>query len=304
MKKPQRTGILATFLKPGWVVTVLLILAFTYVAFTVLAPWQLHKNTALTERNHLIENSFQVDPAPLSEVFNPDGTLPANHEYRRVEVRGHFLPDSEVVMRLRPVDAGPAFHALTPFQVDGGPIILVNRGWQRPADGKIPPSFTTAPLGEVTIIGYARLTEPTPANPPIKEQGRTQVHGISTSQISELTSLSLSQDYLQLADGQPGVLTAFPLPKLETGPHLSYGIQWIAFGILAPIGLGYFIFAELRERRREAAELAELAGLDVAAVVEEEQSETQVSQAARTRSRYGEQASSRNLWARDREERF
>ena len=43
------------------------------------------------------------------------------------------------------------------------------------------------------------------------------------------------------------------LPHLDAGPFLSYGIQWIAFGILAPIGLSYFLFSEIRERRREKA---------------------------------------------------
>ena len=31
------------------------------------------------------------------------------------------------------------------------------------------------------------------------------------------------------------------LPHLDAGPFLSYGIQWIAFGIIAPIGVGYFV---------------------------------------------------------------
>ena len=38
--------------------------------------------------------------------------------------------------------------------------------------------------------------------------------------------------------------------------HLSYGIQWIAFGILAPIGLAWAIRNELRERRLEEQERA------------------------------------------------
>jgi hypothetical protein len=46
------------------------------------------------------------------------------------------------------------------------------------------------------------------------------------------------------------------LPHLDAGPFLSYGIQWIAFGIIAPIGVGYFVLAEVRQRRREKAETA------------------------------------------------
>ena len=55
-------------------------------------------------------------------------------------------------------------------------------------------------------------------------------------------------------EDQPGGLGVLPLPHLDAGPFLSYGIQWIAFGILAPIGLGYFIYVEIRQRRRERAE--------------------------------------------------
>jgi hypothetical protein len=44
------------------------------------------------------------------------------------------------------------------------------------------------------------------------------------------------------------------LPHLDAGPFLSYGIQWIAFGIIAPIGVGYFVLAEVKQRRREKAQ--------------------------------------------------
>ena len=55
-----------------------------------------------------------------------------------------------------------------------------------------------------------------------------------------------------MVDNQPGGLGVLALPQLDAGPFLSYGIQWIAFGILAPIGLGYFVLSEIRTRRREA----------------------------------------------------
>ena len=45
-----------------------------------------------------------------------------------------------------------------------------------------------------------------------------------------------------------------PLPHLDAGPFLSYGIQWIVFGIVAPIGLGYFVYSELKARRQERQE--------------------------------------------------
>jgi cytochrome oxidase assembly protein ShyY1 len=61
----------------------------------------------------------------------------------------------------------------------------------------------------------------------------------------------LAGSYLQLVDNQPGGLGLIGVPHLDAGPFLSYGIQWISFGILAPIGLGYFVYSEIRARRQE-----------------------------------------------------
>ena len=242
-----------TFLKPGWVFTAAAVLIFAYFAFTVLAPWQLHKNEAKTERNHNIEAAFETDPVPLSEIFTTRGKVADGKEWRRVSMTGHYLPESEVLLRLRPVNSSPAFQALTPFRLNSGEIMLVNRGFV-PANQDNVPDIPAAPSEEVTIVGYARLDEPPPSHEPLTDQGRLQVSGINSQQIADLTHLELGKDYVQLSDGQPGTLSAIPLPQLDSGPHLSYGIQWIAFGIMAPLGLGYFVWAEMRERRREQEE--------------------------------------------------
>ena len=79
------------------------------------------------------------------------------------------------------------------------------------------------------------------------------MYSINTDQIAAVTGVPLAGSYLQLIEDQPGGLGVIGLPHLDAGPFLSYGIQWIAFGIIAPIGLGYFIRAEILQRRREKA---------------------------------------------------
>jgi len=64
----------------------------------------------------------------------------------------------------------------------------------------------------------------------------------------------LAGSYLQLVDDQPGGLGVIGLPHLDAGPFLSYGIQWITFGVVAPILLGYFVYAEVRARRADKAQ--------------------------------------------------
>lgn len=296
-----------TFLKPGWVFTAAAVLIFAYFAFTVLAPWQLHKNEAKTERNHNIEAAFETDPVPLSEIFTTRGKVADGKEWRRVSMTGHYLPESEVLLRLRPVNSSPAFQALTPFRLNSGEIMLVNRGFV-PANQDNVPDIPAAPSEEVTIVGYARLDEPPPSHEPLTDQGRLQVSGINSQQIADLTHLELGKDYVQLSDGQPGTLSAIPLPQLDSGPHLSYGIQWIAFGIMAPLGLGYFVWAEMRERRREQEEqqaLQEQQQTPLEQQDEKDQQESESPAEAKLRSRYGgARVDHYSKIARRNEERF
>ncbi len=240
----------AFLLRPGWLALALVIAGFAYLCFTVLAPWQLGKNTRTSRENDQIAASLTADPVPLSSVLSQ----PDSAQWRRVTATGHYLAGVTVLARLKVVDGQPAFEVLTPFAVDGGPTVLVNRGYVRPLDGARVPPIPPAPSGQVTITARLRDSDQRADKAPITENGLVQVYSINTAQVAELTGARLAQPYLQLVHNQPGGLGVLPLPHLDAGPFLSYGIQWIAFGILAPIGLGYFIYAEIRQRRRESVE--------------------------------------------------
>ncbi|MDX5311689.1 MAG: hypothetical protein LPK23_10025, partial [Rhodococcus sp. (in: high G+C Gram-positive bacteria)] len=96
-----------------------------------------------------------------------------------------------------------------------------------------------------------RMTEGTAeGRAPFRDAGHAQVYSIDPAQIAAFTGLELTGGYLQLSENQAGGLGTIPLPQLDAGPYLSYGLQWVAFGIMAPLGLGYFVWAELRERRK------------------------------------------------------
>jgi hypothetical protein len=57
--------------------------------------------------------------------------------------------------------------------------------------------------------------------------------------------------------------TALPKPQPDDGTHLSYALQWLAFGVLMFIGFGYAARQQARNRAidaaAEAAEAAEAA---------------------------------------------
>ena len=238
---------LSFLLRPGWIALALVVVAFAYLCFTVLAPWQLGKNTRTSRENSQLAESLDAAPVPLTSLLPQADSA----RWRPVIASGHYVPDTTVLARLRVVDGRPAFEVLVPFVVDGGPTVLVDRGYVRPTVGSRVPLIPPPPSTPVTITARLRTSEPRSDKEPIREDGMAQVYSINTEQVAQVTGTRLADPYVQLVENQPGALGVLPLPHLDAGPFLSYGIQWIAFGILAPIGLGYFVFAEIRERRRE-----------------------------------------------------
>jgi cytochrome oxidase assembly protein ShyY1 len=242
-------------LRPKWLVLAAVALAFAFLCFSVLAPWQLGKNTSTSARNDLITRSVGADPVPITDVLTGNG-FAADDEWRRVIAQGSYVENSDALVRLRSIREQPAYEVITPFVIDDGPTVLVNRGYVLPVEGTRPPEFAAAPTGPVTLDARVRQAEGT-SREPIQEDGRLQVYNINPEQIGAAVGVDAIDGYLQLDDGQPGGLGLIELPQTDAGPYLSYGLQWLAFGIMAPLGLAYFVRAELRERRMSRTEMAD-----------------------------------------------
>ncbi|MFZ1162694.1 SURF1 family protein [Mycobacterium sp.] len=260
----------AFLLRPGWIALAVVVIAFTYLCFTVLAPWQLGKNTKTSRENNQIQQSLTTAPVPLKDLLPQQDSSATDGQWRRVTATGHYLPDRQLAVRLRVAEGEPAMEVLLPFVVDGGPTVLVDRGYVRPLPGSRVPSIPPPPRETVTITARLRDSEgPVPDKESFVSDGVRQVYSINISQIATLTGVPLAGSYLQLVDGQPGGLGVIALPHLDAGPFLSYGIQWITFGVVAPILLGYFVYAELRARRADKAQASTAKSTDKPATVED-----------------------------------
>ncbi|AYF79646.1 SURF1 family protein [Nocardia yunnanensis] len=252
---------LTFLLRPSWLILAVVVAGFAYLCFTVLAPWQLGKNTRTSERNDRIANSVHADPVDITTVLSGDGK---NTEWRRVTATGSYVPESTVLVRLRHLDGQPAYTVLAAFRLDDGRTLLVDRGQLAAAAGgtRPPASIAAPPAGTQHLEARVRASEGViEKKPPTTEDGFRQVYTTDTQQEAAVLGLPLTPiptdglgGYLQLEPDQPGAFTPDPLPQLDAGPYLSYGLQWLAFGVMAPLGLGYFVWAEIRARRREKAE--------------------------------------------------
>lgn len=244
---------LRSVLRPGWIALGVVVIAFAVACFTLLAPWQLGKNSSTHQRNELIRSAAETDPVPLAQLA-PTAAFDPSKEWREVTLRGRYLPQDQALVRLRNVDEQPAIEVVTPFAVAGTDrVIAVNRGYVRPREGAAPP-IPAVPPGDVTITGRIRAPEGTSAGRGAHaEEGMLAVYSIDPAEIGRATATPMDRFYIQLSPAQPGSLGEIPLPQLDSGPYLSYGLQWLAFGIMAPLGAAYFLFSEIRHRRRAGA---------------------------------------------------
>jgi cytochrome oxidase assembly protein ShyY1 len=233
---------LRLLLRPGWLALTALVLIFAGVCFTLLAPWQFSRHEERSATNDAITRSADAAPADITTLPPGPGT-----EWRTVRVTGRYLAEDEVVARLRTVLGQPAFEVLTPFRLDNGTVVLVDRGYVRPVQGDravIVPKFAAPPSGTVTLDARLRADERDPRNRQAEEKG--QVYAVGSGVVERATGLDIRPGYLQLSDGSPGVLSALPLPELDAGPFLSYALQWIAFGTMAVLAWLYFTWREIK----------------------------------------------------------
>ena len=242
----------STLLRPGWIASLLLVGAFAVACFTVLAPWQFDKGEALDRRPALIDRAEREQAVPLEAVQHPDDILDPSDEWRRVTVRGHYVPGTEVLLRHRVVAGETVTYVLTPFRVAGAEtVILVNRGFID-SNGDTTTQPVVAPQHDTTITAQLRTAEEASRfTPPRAEDETVVASAIDPAGLEHSVGQSLAPYYLQLAAGQTGALGELPPPNTQSGvPHFWYGVQWAVFGVLAPVALGVLGWSHVRSAMR------------------------------------------------------
>lgn len=237
-------------MRPSWLVLTLVVFTFAISCFALLSPWQFDRHAQQKAQNEAVARSIASQPRPIDEVL-PGGAAPnATTQWAQVRLTGTYLPDAEVLARLRTVQGEAAYEVLTPLRTTAGTTVLINRGYLRPDERVRVPDYAPPPTGSVTVVARARADESVSRDKATfaddTTQGELHTYSINSAVVAEATGLKLRPGYFQLTPEQPGVLNPLPLPRTEAGPYLSYALQWIAFGIMALLGWLYFSVREVR----------------------------------------------------------
>ncbi len=146
--------------------------------------WQLHRHDHRQALNKVINASLAAKPVPAESLTSVGGSVAHNDIYRRVTAKGHFDTAHEMVVRRRTnADDQVGYHVLTPFVLDDGRTLLVNRGWiPSPASQTAFPDVPAPAAGEITVTGRLMQDETTAAS------GIKNVKGLPDRQVLLINS--------------------------------------------------------------------------------------------------------------------
>ncbi|UEL30203.1 SURF1 family protein [Pseudarthrobacter sp. L1SW] len=229
----------------------LLLAAVFASACVFLGRWQMDRRAeTLAEINRVVTN-YSAAPIPFADAKEQFRRLDPAMEWTQVELRGTYLVEGQRVVRNRPLNGQPGYEVVVPFRLTTGETVVIDRGWlpignRNPGS---PDSVPAPPPGEVTAV--VRLKHPEPELQRGAPEG--QLASIDLPAYSaQLGYPLLAGAYGQLASETPPAAEMpfpFPKPSTEEGTHLSYSLQWFAFGVLMFVGFGY----AARQQARNAA---------------------------------------------------
>lgn len=238
-----------------------------YLALTVvfalacglLSWWQWARRAEAVDEIQRVELNYDATPMPLVEALPGLDSWKADDEWTPVVMEGEYLVDDELLVRNRVRGGKPGFIQLVPFRLEDGTVFVIDRGWLPVGDAAdaSPDHVPSPPEGDVTVVARLRPAEP-------ELPGRTapegQVASIDVAGIvADLGVDGYTSAYGVLASEDPAV-DDMPYPAIrpeeDEGPHLSYALQWIAFGVLDFVGLFWAWRRELRIGALPASEQA------------------------------------------------
>lgn len=237
--------------------TYLLLTALFAGACVALSTWQFARRDEARQEIERVLANYNAQPIPLTAALPALDEFNEDDKWIPVVVKGKYLVDDQLVVRSRPREQVAGVEVLTPLQTSDGSIFIVDRGWlpanENPEEPYILPE---PPTGDVNVVARLKASEP---SIPGRGMSDDQLATIELPLIQEvLGSPTYTGAYGLLESETPAPVESAPLPalkpSLDEGAHLSYALQWIMFGILAFIGLGWAVRNELRIRNSETEE--------------------------------------------------
>lgn len=216
------------------------------IILIALGTWQVQRLYWKEEQIAIRQERSQPPGMELPASF-PD---PAAWEFTRVKLRGSFLHDQEFYLGARTETGRVGLNIVTPFRLDDGRTILVNRGWV-PEDKRDPATRSEGQLAGPLEIEALLRTDGWKgvdfARPPNKPEERFYFWLDLPVMADDVSEPILEEIYVDaVASEVPGGLPIGGQTRIQLkNDHLEYAITWYSFAVI--LAVIYFLFHYRRE---------------------------------------------------------
>ncbi|HVW94320.1 MAG TPA: SURF1 family protein [Devosia sp.] len=234
---------------------VIFMLALTAL-FLGLAKWQLDR---LHWKEGLIAEAaanMKLPPAPFPPEAQWPGLDPEAFGYRPVTATGHYIPDQTIRVFVGLSDdakgqySGPGYWIVTPFALDGGGTVFIDRGFVPQAMADAFADDPNLPTGTVTLAG---VTVPSEEAGPFTPAADTQ-HRIDWARNIERMQAMLpaalqpvAPVYIDLLAGPRGALPQGGETEVDfPNNHLGYAFTWLGFALTTVIMLAEWVRRQVK----------------------------------------------------------
>jgi surfeit locus 1 family protein len=211
------------------VLTIAAVLLFVRLAF-----WQLSR---MAEKDAL-QAKYAAGQRAVVELTEANaGKLT---QYQRVSARGHYVSAHQILLDSMPSAMGvPGYRVVTPFELEQGGWLLVDRGWHRP--GATRSDLPDVAVGENarTVTGQLSVL-PRPgvrlAAVPDTSNGWPRVLNYpEQTTVEQALDHKVLPGLVLLDTDQPDGFERVWQARIDMGSerHLSYAVQWFGFAIAA-----------------------------------------------------------------------
>ncbi|MDY6942621.1 MAG: SURF1 family protein [Pseudomonadota bacterium] len=207
--------------------------------FVVLGFWQMGRGHEKADLLAEYARSLDDDSLAVSSIESIEALDQGAFVFRRVEVRGEFDPDRQMLLDNRIVNGRVGFEVLTPLRLETGEYLIVNRGWvplngtraQLPEiDVRAGPQAITGTLRRFPRAGWNFETDASAGNWP------RIVQYPDHSDVSELLSAPVAPLVLLLdPDSGPGFVRRWQPEVMPPERHYGYSVQWFALALTVAV---------------------------------------------------------------------
>lgn len=240
--------VLRTLLTPRWIVAGVVVAVVASV-FVGLGRWQLSRHDEKVLENEVRTARLTAQPVEIDELLAGAGDDVGSLEYRRSVAVGAFRPSQEVLLRSRVRDGVAGFEVVTPFELETGTVLMVDRGWVPLSFDQVPVEQAPPPTGTVQLSGVLRLGAARGALQPEDPEGSV-LSRVDLDRLATMVDGPLAPVWMQLVDDEDETLPlAAPEPVFDdNGPHLSYAFQWFSFAVIAVVGFVLLVRRQIGRR--------------------------------------------------------